>query len=131
MYSTAYILWTFTWFVHFKLPFRLKGTDKIHIEGLSKFHSNIYFILFDINRYELTMTETEVTCLLPFKLSTSIDGKIVASVIIQDIQTTLYPHWVGWHYSKLYSLHDLYNIIQLFTRHLDSTNSTDSALTIP
>ena len=41
MYSTAYILWTFTWFVHFEVPFRLKGTDKIHTKGLSKFHSNI------------------------------------------------------------------------------------------
>ena len=46
MYSTAYNLWTFTWFVHFELTFRLKGTDKIHTEGLSKFHSNIYSILF-------------------------------------------------------------------------------------
>ena len=27
MYSTAYNLWTFIWFVH------LKGTDKIHTEG--------------------------------------------------------------------------------------------------
>ena len=43
MYSTAYNLWTFTWFVHFELPFRLKGTDKIQI---SKFLSNIYSILF-------------------------------------------------------------------------------------
>ena len=46
MYSTAYNLWTFTWFVHFELPFRLKRTDKIHTEGLSKFHSNLYSILF-------------------------------------------------------------------------------------
>ena len=30
VYSTAYNLWTFTWFVHFELPFRLKGTEKIH-----------------------------------------------------------------------------------------------------
>ena len=44
--STAYSLWTFTWFVHFELPFSLKGTDKIHTKGLSKFHSNIYSILF-------------------------------------------------------------------------------------
>ena len=29
MYSTAYNLWTFTWFVYFELPFRLKGTEKI------------------------------------------------------------------------------------------------------
>ena len=43
---TAYIFWTFTWFVHFEPPFRPKGTDKIHTEGLSKFHSNIYSILF-------------------------------------------------------------------------------------
>ena len=41
-----------------------------------------------MNRYELTMTETEVS-LLPFKLSTSIDGKIVASVTIKDLQTSL------------------------------------------
>ena len=50
MFSTAYILWTFTWFVHFELPFRLKGTEKIHTEVFSKFHSNIYSILF---AYEL------------------------------------------------------------------------------
>ena len=49
MYSTAYNLWTLIWFVHFELPFRLKGTDKIHTEGLSKFHSNIYSILFGYN----------------------------------------------------------------------------------
>ena len=48
MYSTPYNLWTFTWYVHFELPFRLKGTDKIHTKGLSKFHSNIYSILFSI-----------------------------------------------------------------------------------
>ena len=46
MYSTAYNLWTFTWFVHFELPLRLKGTEKIHTERLSKFPSNIYSILF-------------------------------------------------------------------------------------
>ena len=28
------------------LPYRLTGADKIHTEGLIKFHSNIYFILF-------------------------------------------------------------------------------------
>ena len=28
------------------VPFRLKGTDKIHTEGFSKFLSNIYSILF-------------------------------------------------------------------------------------
>ena len=38
MYSTAYNLWTFAWFVHFELPFRLKGTEK--------FPSNIYSILY-------------------------------------------------------------------------------------
>ena len=42
MYSTAYNLWTFTWFVHFELP----GTDKIHTEGFTKFRSDIYSILF-------------------------------------------------------------------------------------
>ena len=35
-------MWTFTWFIHFELPFSLKGTEKMHTEGLSKFHSNIY-----------------------------------------------------------------------------------------
>ena len=32
--------------IHFELPFRLKGTEKIHAEELSKFPSNIYSILF-------------------------------------------------------------------------------------
>ena len=40
-------MWTFTWFVHFELPFRLKGTEKIHTEGFLKFPSNIYSILYD------------------------------------------------------------------------------------
>ena len=30
----------------FELPFRLKGTEKIHTERLSKFPSNIYSILY-------------------------------------------------------------------------------------
>ena len=47
MYSIAYNLWTFTWFVYFELPFRLKGTEKIHTERFSKFPSNIYSVLFD------------------------------------------------------------------------------------
>ena len=42
----AYNLWTFTWFVHFELPFRLKGTEKIHTERFFKFLSNIYSILY-------------------------------------------------------------------------------------
>ena len=46
MYSTAYNLLTFTWFVHFELPFRLKGTEKNHTERFSKFPSNIYSILY-------------------------------------------------------------------------------------
>ena len=46
MYSTAYNLWTFTWFVHFELHFRLKGTEKIHTERFFKFLSNIYSILY-------------------------------------------------------------------------------------
>jgi len=48
MYSTEYNLWTFTWFVHFELPFRLKGTENIHTEGFSKIPSNIYSILFAV-----------------------------------------------------------------------------------
>ena len=46
MYSTANNLWTFTWFVHFELPFRLKGTEKIHTERFFKLPSNIYSILY-------------------------------------------------------------------------------------
>ena len=60
MYSTAYNLWTFTWFVHFELPFRLKGTDKIHTEGLPKFHSNIHYIFFAHTRYYLKL----IVCLI-------------------------------------------------------------------
>ena len=44
--SFAHNLWTFTWFVHFKLPFGLKGTEKIHTETVFKFPSNIYSILY-------------------------------------------------------------------------------------
>ena len=47
MYSTAYNLWTFTWFVHFELSSRLKWTEKIHTERFFKFPSNIYSILYD------------------------------------------------------------------------------------
>ena len=43
MNSTAYNLWTFTWFVHFV---QAELDWKIHTEGLSKFHFNIYSILF-------------------------------------------------------------------------------------
>ena len=42
-------IYTFTWFVHFELPFRLKGTEKIHTERFFKFPSNIYSILYDSN----------------------------------------------------------------------------------
>ena len=54
MYTTAYNLWTFTWFVHFELPFRLKGTEQIHTKKFSKFPSNIYSILFAYHLYLLT-----------------------------------------------------------------------------
>ena len=54
MYSTAYNLWTFTWFVNFELPFRLKGTEKCHTERLFKFPSYIYSILYDC-RYNLKL----------------------------------------------------------------------------
>ena len=39
VWCTVYNLWTFTWSVHFELPFRLEGTDIIHTEGLFKFLS--------------------------------------------------------------------------------------------
>ena len=46
MYSTAYNLWTFTWFVHFELPFRLKGTEKfIPRDSLN---SPLIYILFSL-----------------------------------------------------------------------------------
>jgi len=41
IYSTEYLR-----DLNSELPFRLKGTDKIHTEGLTKFHSNIYSIFF-------------------------------------------------------------------------------------
>ena len=46
MYSTAYNLWTFTWFVHFELPFRMKGTDKSHTEGF--LNSTLIYFLFSL-----------------------------------------------------------------------------------
>ena len=46
MYSTAHNLWTFTWFAHFELPFRLEGTEKIHTERFFKFLS--IYILFSM-----------------------------------------------------------------------------------
>ena len=49
MYSTAYNLWTFTWFVHFELPFRLKGTKKI-IPGDS-LNSPLIYILFSLDNW--------------------------------------------------------------------------------
>ena len=36
--------------MNFFSSFRLKGTNKTHTKGLSKFHSNIYSILYDYNR---------------------------------------------------------------------------------
>ena len=56
MYSNAYNLWTFTWFVHFELPFRLKGTEKIHTERFFKFQSNIYYILYVHNKDNIFCT---------------------------------------------------------------------------
>ena len=35
-----------------ELPFRLKGTDKIHAEGMFKFPSNIYSVLFEYDTTE-------------------------------------------------------------------------------
>ena len=47
------------------LPFRLKGTYKIHTKGLFKFHSNIYSILFVENTCVLTLTmHSDNTCAL-------------------------------------------------------------------
>ena len=71
MYSTAYNLWTSTWFVHFKLPFRLKGTENIHTEGFSEFPSNIYSILFDLwSSNEMYVYFSENLLTMPFTFAT-------------------------------------------------------------
>ena len=46
MYSTACNLWTFTWFVHFELPFRLKGTEKLIPRD--SLNSPLIYILFSM-----------------------------------------------------------------------------------
>ena len=46
MYSIAYNMWTFTWFVHFKLPFRLKGTEKFIPKDF--LNSTLIYILFSL-----------------------------------------------------------------------------------
>ena len=51
-------------FVHFELPFRLKGTEQIHTERFFKFLSNIYSILYDYNFWE----ENKHLCLSLHKL---------------------------------------------------------------
>ena len=55
VWCTVYNLSTFTWIVHFELPFRLKGTDKIQTEGLFKFLSIIICVLcfYYLRRYLL------------------------------------------------------------------------------
>ena len=52
VYLTALKISKF-WFVHFELPFRLKGTEKIHTERFFKFLSNIYSILYVFNPYSV------------------------------------------------------------------------------
>ena len=81
MYSTADNLWTFTWFVHFELSFRLKGTDKIHTERFFKFPSNIYFILYvDMSRDHTAFVWCTVyslwtfTWIIDFELSFRLKG---------------------------------------------------------
>ena len=44
MYSTAYNLWTFIWFL---TPFQAERDWQNSYRGISKFHSNLYSILFD------------------------------------------------------------------------------------
>ena len=46
MYSTAYNWWTFTWFVHFELPFSLKGTEKFIPRDC--LNSTLIYILFSL-----------------------------------------------------------------------------------
>jgi len=45
LWCTAYNLWTFTWFVHFKCLFRLKGAKQIQTEGNSYFSSILISVL--------------------------------------------------------------------------------------
>ena len=65
MYSIAFNLLTFTRFVHFELPFRLKGTDKIHTEKFSKFSSDIYSIFFVYTVYIYILCKPQYLLIFP------------------------------------------------------------------
>ena len=64
MYSTAYNLWTFTWFVHFELPFRLKK-----FIPRDSFNSSL-FILFSMGISYTCYPYTPILILLPPKIQT-------------------------------------------------------------
>ena len=99
VYSTAYNLWTFIWFVQFELPFRLKGTDKIHTEGLSKFHSYIY-IWFSLDstyiRYKYQRSKRHYVCWFKRPLIKIID---LHSLDLVDLISNVKNHWL----SKIHS----------------------------
>ena len=48
----------------FNLPFRLKGTCKIHTKGLFKFHSNIFYSLWLISLVVALATVNLIRCLI-------------------------------------------------------------------
>jgi len=83
MFSTAYNLWTFTWFVHFELLLRLKGTEKIHTERFSKLPSSIYSILFDYDIFFIGGYSSKCArqILPPQKFCT--DNLVIFKVIMQ------------------------------------------------
>ena len=110
MYSTAYNLWTFTWFVHFELPFRLKGTENINTERFSKFPSNIFYSSWMkyINVFKSVFPLFSQSCLLSY---VSIDllgwvysGSIQAVegllhsayLILKDIHVGYYRTLIYW-----------------------------------
>ena len=94
MYSTAYNLWTFTWFVHFEHSFRLKGTEKIHTERFFKFPS-IYSILYDCITY--LSLNTDVYWLVVYSTCT-IEHAVenIAYYSFQLISVTLLSLPEGW-----------------------------------
>ena len=88
MYSTSYNLWTFTWFVHFELPFRLKGTEKKIIPRDSLNSPLIYSILYGFNwtvifnTLKYTKKKGTVENLNNFSLKTRPEQKKIANFLI-------------------------------------------------
>ena len=132
MYSTAYNLWIFTWFVHFELPFRLKGTDKIHTKVLFKFHSNIYYILFGYMLIYRTYLSRFYWCLILFDLvwfcEIWLDQNCFGLIWIDLVWSGVIrcDHWSG--FDLLYDLNclkdDLSRIIIIYLEMCEYLNDT-------